>query len=92
MGYLPQRRLAPPLTRAIRLAFAGGIAHAGERMVASIPVCLAEYGAIKGLAVIGLLLVIALFWDDIKQKRARKREQREREERRRQRESENGPQ
>ena len=61
-------------------------------MVVSIPVCLADYGAVKGLAVIALLIVAALFWDSIKQKRVRKREQQEREFRRRQRELENGPQ
>ena len=47
-------------------------------------VCLAEYGAIKGMAVLVLLVIVYLYWDDFKEKRMRRREKRELEERRRQ--------
>jgi hypothetical protein len=58
-------------------------------MVDLAPVSLAEYGAVKGLAVLGLVLVVFLYWDDFKERRIRRREKRELEERRRQKEAQN---
>ncbi len=54
------------------------------RMLDFAPVCLADYGAIKGLAVLGSLVIVFLYWDEFKEKRIRRRERRELEERRRQ--------
>jgi membrane protein implicated in regulation of membrane protease activity len=46
-------------------------------------VCLAEYGAIKGLAVIALGIIVYLFWSSFQEKRERRRQRRAMEQRRR---------
>jgi len=53
-------------------------------MVTHVPVCLADYEAIKGLAALGLVIVAALYWDSVKEKIVRRREKREAEQRRQQ--------
>lgn len=45
--------------------------------------CLAEYAAIKGMAVVALVLVAFLYWSEFWEKRERRRQQRALEERRR---------
>lgn len=54
------------------------------RMVDAIPVILADFTLVKGLALLGLVVVVFLYWDDFKERRRRRREKRELEERRRQ--------
>ncbi len=56
-------------------------------MVHLVPVSLADFAAIKAIALIGVLVIVFLYWDEFKEKRIRRRQQRELEERRRQRES-----
>jgi len=46
-------------------------------------ICLAEYRAIKGMAVVALGLVGFLYWAEFREKRERRRQQRALEERRR---------
>ena len=46
-------------------------------------VCLAEYGAIKGLAVVALGIVIYLYWSSFQEKRERRRQRRAMEQRQR---------
>ena len=55
------------------------------KMVGFVPICLAEFGAIKGLALLALAIVAFLYWEGFQEKRIRRREQREAEQRRRQR-------
>ena len=55
-----------------------------SNMVDLVHVFLAEFGAIKGLAILGALIVGFLFWDNFKEKRTRRREKQALEERRRQ--------
>ena len=50
-------------------------------------VFIAEGGAVKGMAVVGLCLVIYLYWLNFKEKRERRRQQRAVEQRRREREA-----
>ena len=50
-------------------------------------VCLAEYGAIKGMAVVAVGIVAYLYWSNFQEKRERRRQQRALEERRRAREA-----
>jgi hypothetical protein len=56
------------------------------RMGSLIPVnsiCLAEYGVIKGMAVVAFGVVAYLYWSELREKRERRRQQRALEERRR---------
>lgn len=43
-------------------------------MVSRIPVCLAEFFAVKALALLALALVVYLYWTVFKEKRDRRRE------------------
>jgi hypothetical protein len=52
-------------------------------MGALTPICLADYGAIKGIALVALALVAYLYWTGFKEKRLRRREQKWLEARRR---------
>jgi hypothetical protein len=45
--------------------------------------CLAEYGAVKGLAVIALAVIVYLCWSSFQEKRERRRQRRATEQRRR---------
>ena len=62
-----------------------------ETLVPLSPVCLAEYGAIKGMAVIAVGIVAYLYWSSFQEKRERRRQQRALEQRRRAKEA-GGPQ
>ncbi len=47
------------------------------------PICLADYAAVKGIAVLALVLVAYLYWTGFKEKRNRRRERKWLEHRRR---------
>ena len=51
-------------------------------------ICIAEYGGIKGLAILGLGLVAYLVWADFREKRELRRQRRAQEQRRRAKEAE----
>ncbi len=53
------------------------------KLISVCPLCLAEYAAIKGAAVIALAIVAYLYWSDFREKRERRRQQRALEQRRR---------
>jgi hypothetical protein len=50
-------------------------------------ICIAEYGVIKGMAVLALFIVAYLYWTERREKRERRRQQRAVAERRRAREA-----
>jgi cbb3-type cytochrome oxidase subunit 3 len=52
-------------------------------MCALIRVCLADFAAIKGIAVLALVLVAYLYWANLREKRERRRERQWLEDRRR---------
>jgi hypothetical protein len=53
------------------------------KLVAVNSVCLAEYGVIKGMAVLALVVIAYLYWAEFREKRERRRQQRALEQRRR---------
>jgi hypothetical protein len=57
------------------------------KLVCVCSVWLAEFGAVKGLAVVGVCLATYLYWLSFKEKRERRRQEREVKQRRREREA-----